>query len=325
MIQGGDLVGVAAQQRHVVGEAVDRVEQHAAPDAPADGGELVVGKVDAKGAAQDLEDGVELAGVVVGQCCGGLGGLGPGDVRVASDPGQLLGDRRGRQHEIDDLGGDRALRHAGVLGRLGVLREGHAARRLDGGQAARAVRRGARQHDADGLLAAFVGEGLQKGVDRQVAAGGFGARRQSQVSGLDDQVGVGRDHVDVVGGDGRFVDHLGDRHVRLAGQQLGQQAGVLGIEVLDEDVGHAGVVGQVLEELGERFEAAGRGADADDGADTRAVPPGRGPARPAGAALGRLVGGHRSPRKTVGECVGVVARIGRQVQAAPVTRILPAS
>ena len=36
------------------------------------------------------------------------------------------------------------------------------------------------------------------------------------------------------------------------------------VEVLDEHVGHAGVAGQGAEELPERLQAAGRGADADD-------------------------------------------------------------
>ena len=158
VVEGGDLVGVAAQKRDVFVEAVDRVEQHAAPDAPADGGELVVGEIDAEGAAQDLEDGLEQAGVGPREAPQGLCRLGFGDVGVASDPGQLPRDRLGRKDEIDDVRRDRALRHARVLGRLGILGERHAARGLDRGEPPRAVRCRARQDHADGLFAALLGK-----------------------------------------------------------------------------------------------------------------------------------------------------------------------
>ena len=105
--------------------------------------------------------------------------------------------------------------------------------------------------------------------------GGFGPCGQPEAARLDDQVGVGRDDVDVVGHDGRLVDHLGDRHVRLAPQQLGEQARVLRVEMLDQDVRHAGVAGQVLEELGEGFEATSRGTDADDRAHAQTPSRGR--------------------------------------------------
>ena len=72
----------------------------------------------------------------------------------------------------------------------------------------------------------------------------------------------GRDHVDVVGLDLQPVLGLRDRHGRRALQQLDQHALVRGVEVLDDDEGHAAVLGHAAEELLERLQPAGRGADA---------------------------------------------------------------
>ena len=59
----------------------------------------------------------------------------------------------------------------------------------------------------------------------------------------------------------------------------------VGVQVLHEDEGHAGVRGQVLQQLPEGLEPAGRGADADDGEGTSAK------SRPAGSRLAALFGG----------------------------------
>ena len=73
-------------------------------------------------------------------------------------------------------------------------------------------------------------------------------------NGLSD---VARLHAQAVG-DGDDGDRRGP------GQDLGQLALVLGVEVLDERERHAGVGGQLSQELAEGLEPAGGGADADD-------------------------------------------------------------
>jgi hypothetical protein len=56
-----------------------------------------------------------------------------------------------------------------------------------------------------------------------------------------------------------------DRHRRDTSEELRKGAFVPGIKVPDEDEAHPGVRGQMPQQLGERFQAAGGGADADDG------------------------------------------------------------
>jgi len=61
-------------------------------------------------------------------------------------------------------------------------------------------------------------------------------------------------------------------HLGGAGQEIGQPALVVGIEVLHEHEGHTRVRRQMGEELGEGLEASRRSADPDDG--ERAFRPG---------------------------------------------------
>ena len=53
---------------------------------------------------------------------------------------------------------------------------------------------------------------------------------------------------------------------------MSQQAGMLGVEVLQEDERHPGIGRQLLEKRCERLEAARRGADADHYARTPTRP-----------------------------------------------------
>ena len=91
------------------------------------------------------------------------------------------------------------------------------------------------------------------------------ARDQLQHLAFDGDVVLPRRDVDVVGLDRRVLLDLGDRHPASLGQQLGQDAFVVGVEVLHEHVGHAGVDRQRPQELSECVQPAGRGPHADDG------------------------------------------------------------
>ncbi len=69
-------------------------------------------------------------------------------------------------------------------------------------------------------------------------------------------------------------DHLGNRRGEALDaqvddplDQIGEDALVDRVQVLDQDEGHAAVGGHVFEELLEGLQAACRGADADDGKD----------------------------------------------------------
>ena len=80
----------------------------------------------------------------------------------------------------------------------------------------------------------------------------------------DAETPVGRDDVNVVGLDAEIVGDLLDRHRGDAGEELREGAFVLGVEVLDKYEAQAGVGRQMLEQVGEGFQAAGGSADAND-------------------------------------------------------------
>jgi hypothetical protein len=74
----------------------------------------------------------------------------------------------------------------------------------------------------------------------------------------------GRDDVRVIGFHASAVPHLDNRDPRSATEQLGEDAHVVGGEVLDHHEGHPALGRHVGEELLERREAASRATDADD-------------------------------------------------------------
>jgi len=54
-------------------------------------------------------------------------------------------------------------------------------------------------------------------------------------------------------------------HVRHPRQQRNHGAFMGGIEMLHQDKGHTGLAGQMLQQIGHRFQTASRRADADNG------------------------------------------------------------
>ena len=81
---------------------------------------------------------------------------------------------------------------------------------------------------------------------------------------LDGQVGIGRNDIDVVGLGELLARDLAHRESGGPRQDVGQRAFPRRVEMLHQNEGHAGVGRQVLKQLREGLEAAGRRADADD-------------------------------------------------------------
>ena len=167
----------------------------------------------------------------------------------------------GGEDKVDAARGDGTLGHAGVLGRMFVLGEGEAPGLFDGLHALDPVRGGAGEDDPDGLAALVCRQGSQEGVHRQVAAfadlpGWPGAGRPSRIS----MICAGGQDIDVIGLRHRAVP--GFRHRQHGGlaEDLGQHAVLLGREVLQQDEGHARVLGQVPQEIGEGLQAPGGGS-----------------------------------------------------------------
>ena len=160
--------------------------------------------------------------------------------------------------------GDGAAGHAVVLGGGFILGEGNAALGLDLGQTEAAVAAGAGENHADGVRALGFGEGAHKEIDGQMLAADLaGGEVQGMV--LNGHGGIGRNDVDVIGLDLHAILHFDDGHGCGAGDQLGEHAFVLGIEMLNEDESHSGVGREMGEKFGEGFQAAGRSSNGDNG------------------------------------------------------------
>jgi hypothetical protein len=125
------------------------------------------------------------------------------------------------------------------------LHQGDAARAVDGAQPQRAVSAGAGEEDADGLIAAILGQRAQEGVDGHALAARFFRDAQLQRVVEDRHVAVGRDHIDAIRHHLHLVLRLDHRHGRGALQDFGEQAGVARVEVRHQHEGHT-AVGLVL-------------------------------------------------------------------------------
>jgi hypothetical protein len=68
----------------------------------------------------------------------------------------------------------------------------------------------------------------------------------------------------MVGDNGHALRGLDHRHRRLPGQEVDQQALVVGVEMLDQDEGHAAFRRHVRKEILEGVEPAGGGAQCHD-------------------------------------------------------------
>ena len=255
------LLGVLLEKLDVGRDPVDLVEAHAPLDPAVDGALLVQGKVLTGLGPQEDEDLLQGALGFLLQ-----GASGPGDERgvlqVGDDPaGELL--RRG--HDVGQARVDGAPGHAVEFGRLRRLDEDHPGLFLDRPKAQRTVGAHPREDDADALVLSVVRQGAEEEIDRQAEPPGGRRVEQVQYTVEDGHVLVGGDHVDLVRRDLHAVPDLDDLHGGGALEELHHDPLVGGVEVLDDDEGDAASRGHVLQEELQRLEAAGGGADADDG------------------------------------------------------------
>lgn len=179
------------------------------------------------------------------------------------DADQLPRDALGREDEIDAALGRRGARHAVVLRGLLVLRKRDAAFALDHLQPECAVGGRSGQNDADRLRSGIRSQRPEEVVDGHMLPPH--GRPGEQLEGIvgDHHVGVGRDHVNMVGLHLHAVADLQDWHRAAFRKQFRQQAFVLRIQVLHEHEGHPGVPAEVPQESGKRFQAAGGCTDAN--------------------------------------------------------------
>ena len=249
-------------------DLVDLVHRHAPLDAAVDRAWLVLREVVAGLGAQQDENFLQRALDPGRRDGGGLTGQAEGVRGVGDQLGRHFGRR---QCVVHQAGGDGAARHAFELGGFRVLRHHHAALALDRAHALRAVAAGAGQHDADGTLALVLCERAKEKVDRQALAARGGRFQQLQRAVQERHVAVGRDDVGAVGCYRHAVLDLEHLHAGIAADQVGEDALVVGGQVLDQHKGHAGfgVDRHAGEERLKGRQAAGRGTDADNRKRTR--------------------------------------------------------
>ena len=181
-------------------------------------------------------------------------------------PGQQVAQERADRFEVgDDVDGGRGerARQLGELGGLGVLDDDRAAGLLDPSGALGAVRAGAGQDDGDQALAEDLGGAGEEQVDRGFGAARLvAAERDGVVGDLD--VAVGRHDVDDARPECLVLVHGADRQAERRPQDLAEVADPGRVEVLGDDDRRREIGGQGRDELRERLDAAGGGADDDE-------------------------------------------------------------
>ena len=160
---------------------------------------------------------------------------------------------------------NRAGWHAVIFGSGRILYQGKPTGAEDGAQAQRAIGAGAGKNDANGTFLSVFRQGPQKGVNWHALAARLVGYTQLQAAMKDGHVAVGRDDIHTVGFDDDLIPRLDHRHRRDALQDLSEQAGVVGVKMRHQHVGHATIGSNMTEKLLERFQTAGRSANANDG------------------------------------------------------------
>src|SRR5262245_3897304 len=141
--------------------------------------------------------------------------------------------------------GPLSMRHTGVLRGFLVLDEGEATLGLDRPEAEHAVRTGARQDHADRAPFQRLRERAEEVVDRRMAVG-RDTRRDREDAVTHRQVRIRRNHIQAIPLHMQAVGDGDNGHRGRPGQDLGQPALVLGVEVLDEHETHPGVDGSAF-------------------------------------------------------------------------------
>ena len=257
MKQRVELGGVCPQEVGVVADFFELVERHAPRDAPLQRGRLVVREIDSHRLMQLPQDRRRFAAVD-----DALGRVHRADVGVTGDLAELAGDVRRCQAKVHRPRHRGAARHALVRRRF-ILRERDATRGLDLVHTLCTVAARPREDDRNRLVPLIMRQGLEKHVDRVMAAVHRVAGQELQRSLCDDHAAVGWDDVHTVGLNRPVVLHFSHGHLRRARQDFGEMTGVRRGEVRDEDERHARVGRQRAQQLGKRFQPAGRRANAD--------------------------------------------------------------
>lgn len=166
---------------------------------------------------------------------------------------------------VDQSGRRRALGHAAHRRSVGIpLGQRQAAVFLHLSQSEGAVTAGSGQDDTHGKLTLIFGERGKESVDRPSMLARRSGLRDLQRSGPDGQGRIGRNDENAVRRHPLAVGRFDYCHFSVCPQQVHQQALVIGVQMLHQHEGDAGVGRHVIEERLERLEPAGGSTDTDD-------------------------------------------------------------
>ena len=99
-----------------------------------------------------------------------LTGIGPGNADLERDQsGEPFGELARGQDKVRRAGSNRAARHRGIFGLVGILHQNNAAGFLDGARAKRAVRTGTAENDGE-PVAQLLSQRTEQKIDRQSPA-----------------------------------------------------------------------------------------------------------------------------------------------------------
>ena len=257
---------MGAHEAEISSQGLDVVDLHATADASQNRGAFVAVEVATGSGAQEIEHVAQrrLVGRVVRLRLRPLRWLFRRqlDLRfeavVRDDPLRHL---LHPQHPVDHAGVDGGLGHAAVLRLFRVLGDREPAALLDTLEAEGAVAIGTGEDDGSGMGAMGIGEAAKEEIYCHVAARAGRQFKERKISGDAAQHFAWWDHVNRVGADpGGFAD-LDDLQRRRGLQQVREDAFVIRRKMEYDDERESRVGGQILEEVAQRFDAAGRTAE----------------------------------------------------------------
>ena len=117
--------------------------------------------------------------------------------------------------------------------------------------------------DHGATVAMLFSQRAEEQVDRRPSPARLVKFRDGDLVVGDVQPAVGRDDIDVIRLQRHRILDLQHGHIGARGQNAGHLAAHIRIEMHDDDEGRAGFFGQRSEQMLQRADAAGRGADAD--------------------------------------------------------------
>jgi hypothetical protein len=256
---------VGVHPREVLGQRRHAEDLQPARQAAAQRGVLVVVQVDAVVLLDQPEQRVQVRVVRIGEVAW------PGGHRVIACLVRLTGAGPGAQRATHRAEGHlavradvacRRVRHAAVAGTVAGLDQHQSAGVADALQAVRAVRSGARQHDARGPRPERIGQRREEQVDRRPRQRARIRLAQAQSLAVEPDVGVVRRDQDRVGTRHVTVAHLADRQGAMRRQDLGQHRSMRGCHVLQQHEAQPGVGRQAGQQRAQALQPAGRGTDA---------------------------------------------------------------